>query len=125
MYKKTLLCLAALLCYLPLNAKVTLPQIFQDGMVLQRGKTIPVWGKTNAGETVTVSLNKKKATATADSKGRWRVDLPAMKAGGPYILEVKGEKSEAISLTDVWVGDVWLCSGQSNMETTLERVSPQ
>ena len=115
------LVLSAAMC----RADVRLPQIFQSGMVLQRGTEIPVWGQADANETVTVTLNKKSATAVADASGRWRVDLPAMKAGGPYVLEVKGQKSEAKMLTDVWIGDVWLCSGQSNMETTLERVSPQ
>ena len=114
------------------NAKVRLPQVFQSGMVLQRGTSVPVWGQADAGETVVVKLNKKTATAVADASGKWRVDLPAMKAGGPYVLEVRGErlevrdeKPDAILLTDVWLGDVWLCTGQSNMETTLERVSPQ
>ena len=102
------------------NAKVRLPQIFQSGMVLQRGMTIPVWGQADAGETVVVKFNKKSATAVADARGCWRVDLPAMKAGGPYILSI-GD----VELSDVWLGDVWLCTGQSNMETTLERVSPQ
>ena len=105
------------------DAKVRLPQIFQSGMVLQRGTEIPVWGEAEAGEQVTVSFNKKVCTTTTDANGHWRVDLPAMKAGGPYTLSVEcGEKTE---LTDVWLGDVWLCTGQSNMETTLERVSPQ
>ena len=119
------------------EAKVRLPQVFQSGMVIQRGTDIPVWGLAEAGETVVVTLNKKSAKAVADANGRWRVDLPAMKAGGPYELRVKSEElrvkseelrvksEEDIVLTDVWVGDVWLCSGQSNMETTLERVSPQ
>lgn len=107
------------------EAKVRLPQVFQSGMVLQRGTAIPVWGQAEAGETVVVKLNKKSATSVADANGRWRVDLPAMKAGGPYELEVRDEKSEVSTLTDVWIGDVWLCTGQSNMETTLERVSPQ
>ena len=107
------------------EAKVRLPQVFQSGMVLQRGTPIPVWGQAEVGETVVVKLNKKLATAVADADGYWRVDLPVMKAGGPYELEVRGEKSEVNILTDVWIGDVWLCSGQSNMETTLERVSPQ
>ena len=124
--RKTITMLCALAMSVTLcSAEVRLPQIFQSGMVLQRGTNIPVWGQANPQENIVVSLNKKKCATVADSNGRWRVDLPAMKAGGPYILEVKGEKSEAISLTDVWVGDVWLCSGQSNMETTLERVSPQ
>ena len=115
------LVLSVTLCH----AEVRLPQIFQSGMVLQRGTEIPVWGQADANETILVTLNKKTATAVADAEGRWRVDLPAMKAGGPYVLEVKGQKSEVRTLTDVWIGDVWLCSGQSNMETTLERVSPQ
>ena len=109
------------------EAKVRLPQVFQSGMVLQRGTAIPVWGQAEAGETVVVTLNKKSATVVADANGCWRVDLPAMKAGGPYTMEVisGGVISDKIVLSDVWVGDVWLCSGQSNMETTLERVSPQ
>ena len=107
------------------NAKVRLPQVFQSGMVLQRGTSVPVWGQADAGETVVVKLNKKTVTTVADASGKWRVDLPAMKAGGPYVLEVRGEKPDVILLTDVWLGDVWLCTGQSNMETTLERVSPQ
>ena len=73
------------------NAKVRLPQIFQSGMVLQRGTTVPVWGQADAGETIVVKLNKKTATTVADANGHWRVDLPAMKAGGPYELTIVGE----------------------------------
>ena len=102
-----------------------MPQLFQNGMVLQRGKAIPVWGKADAGETVVVTLNKKKAQTTANADGRWRVDLPQMKAGGPYLLEVKGERSEPIEISDVLIGDVWLLSGQSNIDVTIERVYPQ
>jgi sialate O-acetylesterase len=124
--KKTITILSTLVLSVMLcHAEVRLPQIFQSGMVLQRGTEIPVWGQADANETILVTLNKKTATAVADAEGRWRVDLPAMKAGGPYVLEVKGQKPEVRTLTDVWIGDVWLCSGQSNMETTLERVSPQ
>ncbi len=119
--RKTITMLCALLLSATLcNAEVRLPQIFQSGMVLQRGTNIPVWGQASPQESVTVSLNKKKCVTTADTNGYWRVDLPAMKAGGPYELRINDHV-----LSDVWVGDVWLCSGQSNMETTLERVSPQ
>lgn len=104
---------------LQMNAKITLPQLFQDGMVLQRGKAIPVWGKADACEAVTVTLNKKKATATAGADGRWRVDLPQMKAGGPFELTVND-----VVIKDVQIGDVWLCSGQSNIDVTIERVYP-
>ena len=121
-------CGVANCCCLTAEAKVTLPQLFQSGMVLQRGKPIPVWGKADAGEQVVVSWQKKQYTATADANGRWRVDLPKMKAGGPYTLEVSvvgGSANDAIQLTDVMVGDVWLLSGQSNIDVTIERVYPQ
>ena len=106
-------------CAFEMNAKVTLPQLFQDGMVLQREKTIPVWGKADAGEAVSVTLNKKTCQTAATADGRWRVDLPKMKAGGPYILTVND-----VELKDVFIGDVWLLSGQSNIDVTVERVYP-
>jgi len=124
MNKRILLWAVALVCTVGMDAKVTLPQMFQNGVVLQRGKPIPVWGKADAGEAITVTLNKKKVTTTADANGRWRVDLPVMKAGGPYILEVSDEKSEGIQINDVLIGDVWLLSGQSNIDVTIERVYP-
>ena len=134
MRKASFLLIALLVSAVVGNAKVRLPQIFQSGMVLQRGTTVPVWGQADAGETVVVKLNKKTATAVADDNGKWRVNLPAMKAGGPYVMSIESKTnhtshlsplSSHIELSDVWLGDVWLCTGQSNMETTLERVSPQ
>ena len=118
--KKILLFLTALLSVSLMEAKVSLPQLFQSGMVLQRGKPIPVWGTADAGETVTVSFNKKQYTVVADEQGRWRVDLPRMKAGGPYELTV-----DNLQFTDVLIGDVWLLSGQSNIDVHIERVYPQ
>ncbi|MBR6193882.1 MAG: sialate O-acetylesterase [Prevotella sp.] len=108
-----------LACSVTLEAKVTMPQLFQNGMVLQRGKAIPVWGKADAGEAVTVTLNKKKVATVADTDGRWWVDLPQMKAGGPFELKVND-----LSIDDVFIGDVWLLSGQSNIDVTIERVYP-
>ena len=119
MKKLTFLWIAALACSLQLNAKVIMPQLFQNGMVLQRNKPIPVWGKADAGEAVVVTLNKKKVETTADSDGRWRVDLPKMKAGGPFELQVND-----VTISDVLIGDVWLLSGQSNIDVTIERVYP-
>ena len=124
MNKQLFLWAALLACSVTVSAKVTLPQMFQNGVVLQRSKPIPVWGKADAGDAITVTLNKKKVTTTADANGRWRVDLPVMKAGGPYILEVSDEKSEGIQINDVLIGDVWLLSGQSNIDVTIERVYP-
>ena len=119
MKKLLLFCLAAL-CAVATRAEVRLPQLFQSGMVLQRGKLIPVWGKADAGETVTLKFNKKTYTTTADAEGRWRIDLPKMKAGGPYELRINN-----LELKDILIGDVWLLSGQSNIDVTIERVYPQ
>ena len=118
--KKFLFLLTALLSVSFAEAKVSLPQLFQSGMVLQRGKPIPIWGTADAGETVTITFNKKQYTVVADEQGRWRVDLPKMKAGGPYELTVN-----SLQFTDILVGDVWLLSGQSNIDVTIERVYPQ
>ena len=118
--KKFLIFLTAFLSVSFVEAEVSLPQLFQSGMVLQRGKPIPVWGTADAGETVTVSFNKKQYTAVADNQGRWRVDLPKMKAGGPYELSIND-----LELRDILIGDVWLLSGQSNIDVHIERVYPQ
>ncbi len=118
--KKFLFVLTTFLCVSFVEAKVSLPQLFQSGMVLQRGKAIPVWGTADAGETVTVTFNKKQYTTVADEEGRWRVDLPKMKAGGPYELRIND-----LELRDILIGDVWLCSGQSNIDVHIERVYPQ
>ena len=102
------------------QAEIQLPQLFQSGMVLQRGKPIPVWGKAAPQEQVVIVWQKKKYQTQADAEGRWRIDLPKTKAGGPYTLIIGNHE-----LTDVLVGDVWLCSGQSNIDVTIERVYPQ
>ncbi len=118
--KKFLFFLTALLSVTMMEAKVSLPQLFQSGMVLQRGKSIPIWGWADKGETVTVTFNKKQYSTVADDQGCWRVDLPKMKAGGPYELTVN-----SLQFTDILIGDVWLLSGQSNIDVTIERVYPQ
>lgn len=101
-------------------AKVSLPTLFGDSMVLQRERAIPVWGWADAGEKVTVKLGNATASATADDKGNWRVNLPAMPAGGPHEMTVTGSvASEAITIKDVLLGEVWICSGQSNMEWSV------
>jgi len=112
--------LLALFCAFGMEAKVTMPQLFQSGMVLQRGKPIPVWGSAAPGEQVKVTFKKKVYEATADTDGRWQVVLPVQKAGGPYTITVND-----LVIEDVLIGDVWLCSGQSNIDVTVERVYPQ
>lgn len=101
-------------------AKVKLPKLFQSGMVLQRNQDIPVWGTADAGETVNVTFRGKTYTATAGTDGKWRVNLPKQKPGGPFEMKVNDE-----NLTDVMVGDVWLVSGQSNIDIHIERIYPQ
>ena len=118
--RKTFLLLLTLAGFCVADAKIVLPQMFQSGMVLQRGKPIPVWGKADPQEQVTIRWQKKQYSTIADEQGRWRIDLPKTKAGGPYTLVVGDHE-----LTDVLVGDVWLCSGQSNIDVTIERVYPQ
>ena len=118
--KKILFFCATLFCLSAAKAKITMPQLFQSGMVMQRGKAIPVWGKADAGETVTIRFNKKEYTTNADSDGRWRVDLPKMKAGGPYQMSIN-----ELTFDNIMIGDVWLLSGQSNIDVHIERVYPQ
>ena len=131
---KVRLSLAVLLCLCAtsmVDAKVKLPALISDGMVLQREQPIKVWGTADAGESVQVKFLKNATptgvkggklkvayTVTADANGRWTLTLPAMKPGGPYILQVND-----IELKDILVGDVWLCSGQSNMELPVSRVT--
>lgn len=88
--------------------------VFSSHMVLQRHVTIPVWGMANRGEKILVQLNGQKASAVSGVNGQWRVELPAMKAGGPYELIVEGKSGKKVC-KDVMIGEVWLCSGQSNM----------
>lgn len=99
-------------------ATVSTPSIFGDHMVLQQGKSLPVWGKADPGESVTVTLNDKTKSATACSEGRWMVKLPRMDAGGPYELKIAG-KDNSLVFSDVLVGEVWLGSGQSNMQWSV------
>ena len=119
--KKLLIVLLAVTCVsFTANAEVRLPQLFQSGMVMQRGKPIPILGWADKGEQVTITFLKKIYTTTADDQGRWRIDLPKMKAGGPFQLTIN-----QLTIDNVLIGDVWLLSGQSNIDVTIERVYPQ
>ncbi len=95
-------------------SEVRLPQVFSSHMVLQQQKPVTVWGWAEPGESVAVELAGARQETKANGQGEWRVGLPAMKAGGPYLLSVSG--SNTVKLDDVLIGEVWLCSGQSNME---------
>ncbi|MBO7538879.1 MAG: sialate O-acetylesterase [Prevotella sp.] len=119
--KKLLIILLAVTCVsFAASAEVRLPQLFQSGMVMQRGKPIPVWGWADKGEQVTITFQKKTYTTTADDQGCWRIDLPKMKAGGPFQMSIN-----QLTIDNILIGDVWLLSGQSNIDVTIERVYPQ
>jgi sialate O-acetylesterase len=96
------------------SADVSLPSLLADHMVIQRGQPVHVWGKAAPGEAVSVTLGGDTISPTADSLGFWSVYLPPRDAGGPFELTVKGNNT--ITLRDVLAGDVWVASGQSNME---------
>lgn len=102
----------------PLRAAVKLPRLVSNGMVLQRNKTIRIWGWADAGEKVEVEFVDKNYKTRADKNGNWQLELKTMAAGGPYSMKIN-----EIELSNILVGDVWLASGQSNMELWLSRVT--
>ena len=99
-------------------ANITLPKIFGDNMVLQRNKPISIWGWAAVGENVTVQFNTQTKNIKADNKGKWQVMLSPENAGGPFQLTVKGNNQ--VNIQNILVGEVWICSGQSNMEMPIE-----
>jgi sialate O-acetylesterase len=100
------------------EAQVTLPAVLSSHMVIQRDRPIHLWGWASSGEQISVRLGKAESSTIADTNGRWSTYLPAMSAGGPYEINISGKNS--IALSDVLVGDVWVASGQSNMELPLK-----
>jgi len=100
-------------------ADVQVAPIFGDGMVLQRDAKVPVWGTAEPGEKVTVSVAGQTTQGAAGPDKAWRVDLPALKAGGPFEMTVAG--ANTVTFKNVLVGEVWICSGQSNMGMVLSR----
>jgi len=99
----------------PAAAELSVSKIFGEGMVLQRDTTIPIWGTAEPNQRIVVNIADHTATAGSDARGRWRATIQAMAAGGPYELTISAGK-QSVRITDVLVGDVWICSGQSNME---------
>ncbi len=115
--KSVLSALAALTLWAPsVSAEVRLHALFTDHMVLQRGQVVPFWGWADEGETVNVTFRGQIATTVAKN-GKWIVYFPQQKAGGPEVLRVQGKNQ--IEVKDILVGEVWICSGQSNMEWPL------
>ena len=100
--------------------QVRLPRLISDGMVLQRGDSVKIWGWAAADEKVTINFSGKTYTDTTGKDGKWAVMLSELKAGGPYGMEISG--SNHIILKNILIGDVWVCSGQSNMDLPMARV---
>lgn len=111
--------ISLLLLATSLIAQIQPAPIFGDNMVLQQGMEIPVWGSATPGEKITVMLDQTTVTTQAGRDGKWRVKLPARKYGGPFRLTLKGKNVHTIE--NVMIGEVWVCSGQSNMEFPLIR----
>jgi sialate O-acetylesterase len=103
------------------NADVTLPKIFGTNMVLQRDKPITIWGWGAPKEKIIISFNKQSKTVSANKNGEWKVMLASEPAGGPFQLTIKGKNT--ITLSNILMGDVWICSGQSNMEWTVNNTN--
>jgi sialate O-acetylesterase len=112
----------SLFCFKDSKAQVVLPKILGNGMVLQRNQPVPIWGTAVAGEKVTVKFNGQTKTTSADATGKWQVILNAMQASSqPKTLTISG--TNTIKLDNILIGEVWLCSGQSNMQYEMRKNS--
>jgi sialate O-acetylesterase len=111
--KKIVSVLSLVLLFQTSFTQVKLPQLIRDSMILQRDAKIKIWGWSAPNEKIKISFNKKDFKTKADAQGNWSVFLPAMKAGGPYTMNI--EANNHITLKDILIGDVWICTGQSNM----------
>ena len=116
--KKTIALFSCIIFIATAFANITLPKIFADNMVLQRNKPISIWGFGTAGEKVTVHFNAQTQSTKTGKDGKWKVMLAPENAGGPFLLFVKGKNQ--LSIQNILVGEVWICSGQSNMEMPIE-----
>lgn len=120
---KPLLTIFLLLLYSFLvQAEVRLPKLVSSGMVLQCNSQVKIWGWADSNEEISLKFNGLEFTTTATADGKWTIMLPPQNAGGPFDMTISGKNT--IHLNNILFGEVWLCSGQSNMETTLSRVSP-
>jgi sialate O-acetylesterase len=111
--KKIVSVISLVLLFQTSFTQVKLPQLIRDSMILQRDAKIKIWGWSAPNEKIKISFNKKDFKTKADAKGNWSVFLPAMKAGGPYTMNI--DANNHITLKDILIGDVWICTGQSNM----------
>ncbi|MEP7374140.1 MAG: sialate O-acetylesterase [Chitinophagaceae bacterium] len=120
--KNKLIGLLLLFCIAEVKATITLPKIFTSNMVLQRDKEIKIWGWADKGETISVNFNGQSVRTKADKTGNWVITLKPMAYGGPYQLKVSGKKN-IVDFGNVLIGDVYICSGQSNMEWVMSNTN--
>ena len=118
--KAKLIILFFMLCSLQMQAQLKIASLISDNMVLQRNTDVKLWGKAKAGDKLTIitSWNKTKTKVTANNSGNWMIKVKTIDAGGPYTIEVSS-KDEKIIIKNILLGEVWLCSGQSNMEMPI------
>jgi sialate O-acetylesterase len=118
--KKWILFILPIILHTLAQGQVRLPRLISDNMVLQRDIQVNIWGWATAGEQVTVSFMDQQYEIITGADGRWKISLPPMKAGGPYDMQIKG--SNELTIRNILIGDVWVCSGQSNMELSMDRL---
>jgi len=117
---KIIITLVSFVSFNSIIAQIKLPKLISDGVILQRNEKVKIWGWASANEKISLLFNTKTYTTEADEDGNWHIMLPAQKAGGPFTMFFKG--TNEVKVQDVLFGDVWVCSGQSNMELPMERV---
>ncbi|MGE6353955.1 sialate O-acetylesterase [Flavobacterium sp. NPDC079362] len=117
---RKIILLIALLASIAINAQIKLPRLISDGMVLQRNTKVKIWGWASAKEKIEITFNNKTYKTVTTNEGKWMIVLSYQKAGGPYEMILKA--SNTIVLKNILFGDVWVCSGQSNMELPMERL---
>ena len=103
-----------------LNAQIKVSPLFSDDMILQRNSEVPIWGSSNANEKISIILswNHERVSTLADKNGNWKVDISTPDAGGPYFIKISSSNS-ALNFSNILIGEVWITSGQSNMQMTL------
>ncbi|HRK36278.1 MAG TPA: sialate O-acetylesterase, partial [Candidatus Hydrogenedentes bacterium] len=116
----TVLCLGSVMAADAVPSTIVLPSTFSDHMVLQRDIPVPIRGVAKPGSRLTIQFAGQRVKAKADETGNWETKLAPMRAGGPFDLTIKSRGATAV-VKDVLVGDVWGCSGQSNMEWPIDR----
>jgi len=123
MKKITTLLTFILIIILQANGQIQLPRLVSNGMVLQRNAPLKIWGWSSPKESINIEFCDRLYKTTASEKGQWKIQLTAQKAGGPFKMTLTGKNT--IILNDILIGDVWLCSGQSNMELPIRRIEPR